>query len=197
MVLEYENVNDNLIKYKSLFCNKNYSKKIDENLKRWFKNKCKFSNNDNNTFILLLRKVVHPYEYMDDWEKFNETALSKKEEFYNNLNVEDVTDSDYNHTKRICKYFEIKQLSKYYDLILKSDTLILSDVFENFRKMRLEIHELDLAKFLPPPGLARQAALKKTKKELKLLTEIDILLIVEKRIRREILIDMQRLIINV
>ena len=109
--------------------------------------------------------------------------MSKKEDFYNNLNVEDVTDSDHHYTKRICRYSETKKLSKYYDLYLKSNALILSDVFENFRKMRLEIHELDQAKFLPPQGLARQAALKNTKKELKLLTEIDILLIVKKRIR--------------
>ena len=117
--------------------------------------------------------------------------------FYNNLNAEDVTDSDHHYTKRICRYFETKKLSKYYDLYLKSDTLILADVFENFRKMRLAIHELDQAKFLPPQRLEMQAALKKTKKELKLPLEIDMLLIVKKRIRGWILIDMQKLIINI
>ena len=70
-----------MIKYKCLSCNKNYSNKIDEKLKKRFKNKFKFSNNDTNKFILLLRKVVYPYEYMDQWGKFNETTLPEKEEF--------------------------------------------------------------------------------------------------------------------
>ena len=70
-----------MIKYKCLSCNKNYSNKIDEKLKKRFKNTFKFSNNDTNKFILLLRKVVYPYEYMDQWGKFNETTLLEKEEF--------------------------------------------------------------------------------------------------------------------
>ena len=57
-----------------------------------------------------MRKSVYPYEYMDEWERFNETKLSEKEEFYSNLNVEDITDADYMHAKRICKDFEIKNL---------------------------------------------------------------------------------------
>ena len=70
-----------MIKYKCLSCNKNYSNKIDEKLKKRFKNTFKFSNNDTNKFILLLRKVVYPYEYMDQWGKFNETTLPEKEKF--------------------------------------------------------------------------------------------------------------------
>ena len=73
--LEYESVKDNLIKYKCLSCNKYNSNKIAEELKKRFKNTFKFSNNDINKFILLLRKCVYPYECMDDWEKFNETTL--------------------------------------------------------------------------------------------------------------------------
>ena len=79
---------------------------------------------------MLLRKGVYPYEYMDDWEKFNETTLPEKEEFYSNLNMEDITDADYMHAKRVCKDFEIKNLGEYHDLYLKSDTLLLADVFE-------------------------------------------------------------------
>ena len=70
-----------MIKYKCLSCNKNYSNKIDEKLKKRFKNTFKFSNYDTNKFMLLLRKVVYPYEYMDQWGKFNETTLPEKEEF--------------------------------------------------------------------------------------------------------------------
>ena len=90
--LEYESVKNNSIKYKCRSCNKEYSKKIVEEFKKRFKNTFKFSNNDINKFILLLRKGVYRYECKDDWEKFNETSLPEKEEFYNKLNMEDITE---------------------------------------------------------------------------------------------------------
>ena len=67
---------------------------------------------------MLLRKGVHPYEYMDECEKFNETSLREKEEFYRNLNMEDITDADYMHAKGACKNFEIKSLGEYLDFYL-------------------------------------------------------------------------------
>ena len=82
---------------------------------------------------MLLRKSVYPDEYIDDWESFNET-LTEKEEFYSNLNIEDIIDAEYIHAKRNCKDFEIKNLGQYHDLYLESDVFLL-DVFENFRKM--------------------------------------------------------------
>ena len=182
-LLEYECFKDNFIKYKCLSCKKNYLNKLDEELKKKFKNTFNFSNKDSNKFILLLRKGVYPYEYMDDWEKFNETILSEKEEFHSNLNMENITDAYYNHEKRVYTDLEIKTFGEYHDLYLKSDTLLLADIFENFRKMYLIIYELDLVKFLSVPGLAWQAALKKTEVKLELLTDIDMLLMVEKGIR--------------
>ena len=95
---------------------------------------------------------------MDDWVKFNETTLPEKEEFYSNLNIEDTTDANYMHAKRVCKDFEIKNLGEYHDLHPKSDTLLLADVFD---KMCLKIYHLDPVKFLSAPGLAWQATLKK------------------------------------
>ena len=129
---------------------------------------------------MLLRKGVHPYEYIDDWEKFNETTLPEKEEFYRNLNMEDITDADYMHVKKVCKDLEIKNLGEYHDLYLKIDTSLLAAVFENFRKMCLKIYKIDPVKFLLAPSLAWQAALKKTEVKLELLTDIDMLLMVEK-----------------
>ena len=128
---EYGSVKDNLIKYKS--CYKSYSNKLDEKLKKQFKNTFKFSDNDISKSILLLRKGVYPQEYMDKWEKFNETTLPEKEKFYSNLAMEDIPDADDTHAKRSCKDIEMKKLGEY-DLYLKSDTLLLADVFENFRK---------------------------------------------------------------
>ena len=86
--------------------------------------------------------------------------------------MEEITDVDYMYGKRVCKDFEIKNLGEYHDLYLKSDTLLLADVFKNFRKMCLKTHYLDPAKFLSAPGLAWQAALKKTKVKLDLLNQI-------------------------
>ena len=72
----------------------------------------------------MLRKGVYPYEYMDDWEKFNETLLPEKEVFYSHLNMEDITDADYEHKKRVCKDFEIKNLGEYLALHIQSSILL-------------------------------------------------------------------------
>ena len=78
---------------------------------------------------------------MDDWEKFNETSLLEKEDFYSHLNMEDITDAGYAHAKKkVCKNFEIKNLGVYHDLYVQSDTLSLAEVFENFRNMCLKIY---------------------------------------------------------
>ena len=79
------------------------------------------------------------------------------------INKENITDTDYMHAKRVCRDFEIQNLGEYHDLYLKSDKLLLADVFENFRKMCLKIYELDPEKFLSAPGVAWQAALKRLK----------------------------------
>ena len=87
-------------------------------------------------------------------EKFNETSLPKKEIFCSHLNIEDITDADYVHTKEVCKDFSIKDLREYHDLYAQSATLLLADVFENFRNMCLKIYDLNPSKFISAPGLA-------------------------------------------
>ena len=94
------------MEYKCLSWIKDYSNEIDEELKKRFKNIFKFSNNDINKFIFLLRKGVYPYEYMDDWERFHENSFPEKEGFYSNSNMEGITDADYMHAKRVFKDFE-------------------------------------------------------------------------------------------
>ena len=83
---------------------------------------------------MLLRKGVYPYEYMDSWERFDETSLPDKEAFYSNLNMENITDVDYRHAEIVFKNLNNKNLGDYHDLYGQSDTLLLADVFENFRK---------------------------------------------------------------
>ena len=69
-----------------------------------------------------MTKGVYSYIYMDDWEKFNVPTLPEKNIFYSNLNMEDITDADYIHAKRVCKDFEIQDSGEYHDLYLKSET---------------------------------------------------------------------------
>ena len=111
-----------------------------------------------------MQKGVYPYQYVDDWEKFNETSLPEKEE-------------------RVGKDFEIKDSGKYHDLHVQYDTLLSADVSENLRNMCLKIYQFDSAKFLSTPGLASQAALEKNKVKLDLSTDINMSLMVEKGVR--------------
>ena len=132
---------------------------------------------------MLLRKGIYPYEYMDSWERFNETSLPSKEDFYSNLNMEDIDDIDYRHGNNVFKRFKLENLGQYHDLYVQSDTLLLADVFENVRGMCVKVYELDPTYFLSLPGLAWQACLKKTNIELALLTDYEMLVMVAVGIR--------------
>ena len=120
---------------------------------------------------------------MDSWERLDVKLLHHEKDFYSDLNIEDTTDIDYRHAKRVFKNFNNKNLGDYHDLYVQSDTLLLADVFENFRNKCIEIYELDPAHFLSAPGLAWQACLKKTEVKLELSTDINMLLMVEKGIK--------------
>ena len=164
-------------------CNIYYKKKFNNDLIKKFKNTYSFCDNDLNKFALLLRKGVYPYEYMDSWERFSETSLPSKEDFYSNLNMEDISDIDYRHANNVFKGFKLENLGDYHDLYVQSDTLLLANVFNNFRDMCIKEYEIDPGHFLSLPGLAWQACLKKTNIELELLTDYDMLLMVEEGIR--------------
>ena len=164
-------------------CNIYYKKKFNNDLIKNFKNTYSFCDNDLNKFVLLLRKGVYPYEYMDSWERFSETSLPSKKDFYSNLNMKYISDIDYRHANNVFKGFKLENLGDYYDLYVQSDTLLLADVFNNFRDMCIKEYELDPGHFLSLPGLAWQACLKKSNIELELLTDYDMLLMVEEGIR--------------
>ena len=114
--------------------------------------------------------------------------------------MEDITDADYAHAKRVCKDFRIKTLGEYHDLHVQNDTLLLADVFGNLKNMCLDIYWLDPAKFLSASGLAWQAVLRKTKVKLDFVTDINMLLMVEEEVSEEeyviLFIDIQKLIKN-
>ena len=132
---------------------------------------------------LLTRKGVYPYDYVSSLEKLSETQLPPKEEFYSKLNDEDITEDDYQHASNVWDTFKCKSLRDYHDLYLKTDVLLLADVFENFRKTCLKHYKLDPAHYYTSPGLAWDACLKETGQELQLLNDYDMLMMIEKGIR--------------
>ena len=133
--------------------------------------------------MILLRKGVYPYEYMDEWNKFDEKELPSKGSFYSSLTMEDISDTDYKHANNVFKKFNLNSLVDYHDLYVRSDMLLLADVFQNSRNACLNNYELDPTHFVSLPGLAWQACLKKTNVELELLTDYDMLLMIEEGIR--------------
>ena len=118
---------------------------------------CQFCNGDLNKNFLLLGKGVYPYEDMDRYEKFDETSIPPKEAFHSKLNLDNMTDKDYSQFKKVWEVFKITNCSEYHDLYAQSDTLLLADVFKNFRDKCIKIYGLDPAHFLTGPGLAWQA----------------------------------------
>ena len=97
--------------------------------------------------------------------------------------MEDILGVDYRHEKTVFEYFINKNVGEHHGLYVQSDTLLLADVFANIRNMCIEVYELDPAHFLSAPGLAWQARLKKKEVKLELITDVDMLLMVEKEIR--------------
>ena len=134
-------------------------------------------------FELLTQKGIYPYDYMNSLEKFSETQLPPKKDFYSKLNDCGVTDKEYEHAKIIWKEFELKNLGEYHDLYLKTDVLLLADVFEEFRNICMENYSLDPAWYYTSPGLSWDALLKHSKVKLELLSDPDMLLMFEKGIR--------------
>ena len=141
-----------------------------------------FRNGDLNKFVLLLRKGVYPYKYMDSWETFNETSLPPKKYFYSELTLEDITDKEYNHTQKVFAEF-CTDIGDYHDLYVQCDTLLLAGFFEKFRDTCIDIYGLNPSHFLFAPGLAWQACLKKAEVKLELLTDYHMLLMIEEGIR--------------
>ena len=124
-----------------------------------------FYNDDLNKFVLLLRKGLYPYEYMDSWERFNETLLPPKKDFQRELTLEDISDKNYSHAQKVFDEF-CTDIGDYHDLYVQCDTLLLADVFEKFIDTCIDVYGLDPSYFLSAPGLAWQACLKKTEVKL-------------------------------
>ena len=138
---------------------------------------------DDEKVPLLLRKGIYPYEHFDSFSKFSETCLPPKLAFFNSLKDEHISEDDYIHAQNVFKQFGCHSLGDYHDLYVKSDVLLLVDVFENFREICLSYYKLDPAHFYTAPGLSWTACLKMTKVELELLTDVDMHLFIEEGLR--------------
>ena len=132
---------------------------------------------------LMSQKGVYPYDFMDSSEKFNQTELPTKDQFYSIINDQRITDDEYNHAKKVWKAFKIKTMGEYHDLYLGSDVLLLTDVFESFRKTCLQYYKLDPCHYFTSPGLSWDAMLKMTDIKLELMTDIDMFQFIEKGMR--------------
>ena len=132
---------------------------------------------------LLLRKGIYPYEYMNSWERFQETQLPAQEFFHSKLTDGNVSAEDYQHGQVVWDAFDCKHLGDYHDLYMKSDVLLLADVFEAHRQNCLQHYSLDPAHYFTTPNFAWDAMLKKTDVRLELLTDYDMYLFIEQGLR--------------
>ena len=150
--------------------------KIDKsvNLKKYY---------SGNQLSLLLRKGVYSYDYVDCMKKLDKTSLSPKDSFYSKLTGEGITDEDYQHAQTVWKEFNIETMKDYHNLYNLSDVPLLADIFENFRNICMNHNRLDSAWYISAPGVAWDAALIITKVQQELLSNPDMLLMIESGIR--------------
>ena len=162
------------------------------NLTRGGNNFFGFDEYDEYQCELLIRKGIYPYEYMDSWDKFEETKLPPKDSFYSTLSMSGVSETDYEHSPKVWREFGINNMGEYHDLYLKTDVILLANVFKDFRNVCLNNYGLDPAHFYMAPGLAWKACLKKTGIRLELLLDPDMLLMFERGIRGGIMQSVHR-----
>ena len=149
--------------------------KLVKNLKDEGKNKFRYLEREfGNHFQLLMQKGIYPYSFMDKWDKFNvPTKNLKKKHFTNDLTGDVITDEEFQFYNTVCSTLNLKTMGDYHDLYLKTDVLLLADVFENFRKTCLAYYGLDPCHYFSSPGLALDSCLKMSGIELELISDVD------------------------
>ena len=131
-------------------------------------------------FNKVIRKGVFPYEWLTHVAHLDQTCLPHKDQFYSRLNSEGITDADYIHAEDVWKTFEMSTMREYHDLYLKTDVLLLADVFENFRDMALEHFKVDPCHYVTAPGMFYDALLKTSDVELELVSDSEMYDFVER-----------------
>ena len=159
---------------------KNLAAKVNvfKNLREYFEEK--WGHLPEEAFTLLTRKGVYPYAYMDSFERFEETSLPPREEYYNDLGKSHITDDEYEFAQKVWNTFQLKNMGELHDLYMETDVVLLADIFENFRDFSLKNYGLDPAHFSTAPALSWSAAMKYTKVELELPDDPDITLFIDR-----------------
>lgn len=139
--------------------------------------------NSTEHFKLLSEKGIYPYDYMDSFKRFEEKKLPNKDQFYNSLAGEGISEEEYTRAHKIWKVFNIKSLGEYTDLYLKCDVLLLCDIFEKFRNSSLKYYKLDPVYYVTSPGLSWDAMLLHTGVTLDLLDDKEMYEMIETGIR--------------
>ena len=134
-------------------------------------------------FDLVLRKGVYFYDYASSFEVFQQTSLPDKQDFYNKLKDEDISDKDYKHAHEVFKQFKCKNLLDYMELYVSTDAILLADVFEHFRNLAIDSYGLDPLHYISLPSFGRDAMLKLTGVEIELISDVEILNLVQAGIR--------------
>ena len=137
---------------------------------------------DSRTIRSFNTKRVYPYDHMSSWDQFEDIKLPPIESFYSSLNMSKISESDYKHAQRVWEEFRLRNIGDYHDLYLRTDVVLLANVFEAFRDICLKHSSLDPAHFYTAPGLAWKACLKNTGVRLEFLTDPDMLLMFERGI---------------
>ena len=132
---------------------------------------------------LMKAKGVYPYDYMDSEEKFSQTQLPKRDDFYSLLTDEEISEEEYAHAQKVWETFGIENMGQYHDLYLKSDVLLLADIFENLREQYLDTYGLDPAHYVSLPSSSLDSALKMTDVRLDLISDVDMFYFIEKGTR--------------
>ena len=132
---------------------------------------------------LMSRKGKYPYTYMSNWSKFKETKLPSINDFYDTLKEEKCKKEDYKHAQNVWNKLECKTMGDYHDIYVKSDVLLLADVFENFRKIAMRYYDLDPCHYYTLPGFSWDSMLKFNKVKLELLLDVDMYKFYEDSIR--------------
>ena len=144
-------------------------------------------------FDLLLRKGVYPYDYADEWAKFNELQLPPHAAFFSNLRDSNISDADYEHAQNVWKVFKCRTLQDYMELYLRCDVLQLACIFEAFRKICITHYDLDPAHYVSAPNLTWDAMLKITEAKLDLISDPEMFKMLDNGIRGGICVITKRL----
>lgn len=147
-------------------------------LYRYFKSR--FPHLPLSAFNLLSNKSHYPFEHMSSFENFSETSLPSRQSFYSTVSMKTITEEEYEFAQKVWRTFGCRTMRDYHNLYVSCDTFILADVFENFRSMSERIYDLDPVNFSTAPGLSWMAALKHSKVELDILTDIEMALFIDR-----------------